>query len=97
MIFTSFVVAGLVPPFSEFFLHVLNFYHIHVVHLIPNSIVMFSTFTHFCEMFLGIPPNLHLFHYFNFLRSNTTGGTVGSCSFRLRNEGDLEAYIPLPI
>ena len=48
-------------------------------------------------MFLGITPNLHLFRYFYFLRANMTGGIIGSFSFRLRTEKDLEPYIPLPI
>src|SRR5438105_4139617 len=47
VIFSSFMVAGLVPPFSEFFLFILDFYQIHLAHLVPNSIVVLSTFAHF--------------------------------------------------
>lgn len=97
VMFISFIMVGLIPPFSMFFLHVLNFYHIHLVHLNPNSIIMLSTFTHLCEMFFGIPPNLHLFLYFYYLRSNSIGGVIGSCSFWPWSKRDLESYMPLTI
>ena len=54
VIFSPFLTAGLVPPFSEFFIVVLNFYGIHLAHLIPNSVVILSAFAHLCEMFIGI-------------------------------------------
>src|SRR6266508_6633291 len=97
VLFTSFFTAGLAPPFSEFLKYVLSHYGIHLAHLVPNSIVILSTFAHFCEMFLGIPPNLHLFRYFYFLRPNTSDGAIGSCSFQRRNDSGLEAYIPLTL
>jgi hypothetical protein len=94
VIFASFLTAGLVPPFSEFFIVALNFYGIHLAHLVPNSVVILSTFAHLCEMFLGIQPNLMLFRHLYTLRSNSTRHTVGSCSFRLR---DTAAYIPMSL
>jgi len=95
VLFTSFFTAGLAPPFSEFLKYVLSHYGIHLAHLVPNSIVILSTFAHFCEMFLGIPPNLHLFRYFFLLRPHGSDGIVGSCSFQRRGDGGLEAFIPL--
>ena len=56
VVFTSFITVGLVPPFLEFLRYVLSHYGIHLAHLVPNSIVILSTFAHPCEMFLGIPP-----------------------------------------
>src|SRR5438105_7409871 len=97
VIFTSFLTAGLASPFSEFLRYVLSYYGIHLAHLIPNSIVILSTFAHLCEIFLGIPPNLHLFHYFFLLRPNASDGAVGSCSFQWRSDRGLEAYIPLTL
>ena len=75
----------------------LSYYGIHLVHLVPNSIVILSTFAHLCEMFLGIPPNLHLFRYFFLLRPNASDGAVGSCSFQRRSDNRLEAFIPLTL
>ena len=92
--FAPFLSAGLIPPFSEFFLVVLSFYGIHLAHLVPNSIIMLSTFVHLCEMFLGITPNLALFRHLYSLRNTASRHTVGSCSFRLR---DAASYIPMPL
>ena len=97
VLFTSLLTAGLAPPFSEFLRYVLSYYGIHLAHLVPNSIVILSTFTHLCEMFLGIPPNLHLFHYFFLLRPHASDGVVGSCSFQRRSDSRLEAFIPLTL
>ena len=97
VLFTSFLTAGLAPPFSEFLKYVLSYYRIHLAHLVPNSIVILSTFAHFCEMFLGIPPNLHLFRYFFLLRPHGSDGVVGSCSFQRRGDSGLEAFIPLTL
>src|SRR5438105_2003902 len=97
VIFTSFIMAGLVPHFFEFFLAILNFYGIHLVHLVPNSIIMLATFAHFCEIFLGITPNLHLFRYFYSLWPHEIRSIIGLCSFRLPGLKDLELYLSLPI
>src|SRR6266508_2331529 len=97
VVFTSFLTVGLAPPFSEFLRYALSYYGIHLAHLVPNSIVILSTFAHLCEMFLGIPPNLHLFRYFYFLCPNASDGAIGSCSFHRRNDSGLEAYIPLTL
>ena len=75
----------------------LSYYGIHLAHLIPNSIVILSTFAHLCEMFLGIPPNLHLFRYFFLLHPHASEGIVGLCSFQRRSDGGLEAFIPLTL
>ena len=97
VVFTSFLTAGLAPPFSEFLRYALSYYGVHLAHLAPNSIVILSTFAHLCEMFLGIPPNLHLFRYFYVLRPNASDSAIGSCHFQRRNDRGLEAYIPLTL
>ena len=38
VIFHDFCAAGLVPPFSEFFLVVLETYGLHMLHLHPNAV-----------------------------------------------------------
>ena len=54
VIFMAFVAAGLVPPFSTFFLQVLDTFGIQLVHLSPNSVVILAIFAHFWEMFVGV-------------------------------------------
>ena len=39
-LFMNVVIAGLVPPFSEFFLAVLRQYQLHALHIHPNSILL---------------------------------------------------------
>jgi hypothetical protein len=64
--------AGLVPPFSPFFVEVLETYTIHMVHLVPNTVVTLALFAHTCEMFIGVQP-LSVFY-----RLPTEGYTRGS-------------------
>jgi hypothetical protein len=37
----------------------LYYYRLELVHLVPNSITVVSTFIHFCEAYLGIPPHFN--------------------------------------
>ena len=39
-LFVSAIIAGLVPPFSEFFFSVLRHYNIQALHLHPNSVLV---------------------------------------------------------
>ena len=43
------VVAGLVPPFSDFLYSVLSHYKLHALHLHPNSVLLLSIFAFYCE------------------------------------------------
>ena len=43
------IVAGLVPPFSSFFMAVLNHYQIQPLHLRPDSYLLLSIFAFYCE------------------------------------------------
>lgn len=58
------VFAGLVPLFSKFFLTILDHYQIHALHLQPNSVLLLSIFTFYCEAFVGVKPFVVLFHHF---------------------------------
>nr|AAT47082.1 hypothetical protein [Oryza sativa Japonica Group] len=51
--FLPFAMAGLVPPFSSFFMDVLEFYDLQMVHLTPNAVMTLAIFAHLCEMFIG--------------------------------------------
>ena len=41
-LFVSAIAAGLVPPFSEFFLAVLRQYNLQALHLHPNSVLLLA-------------------------------------------------------
>ncbi|XP_066168796.1 uncharacterized protein [Oryza sativa Japonica Group] len=51
--FLPFAMAGLVPPFSSFFMDVLEFYDLQMAHLTPNAVMTLAIFAHLCEMFIG--------------------------------------------
>ncbi|XP_062225033.1 uncharacterized protein LOC133923794 [Phragmites australis] len=93
MIFASLFLAGLVPPFFEFFTTVVSFYDICHLHLNPNSIIMLSVFAQMCENFIGIEPCLDLFWFFYTVRLQT-GSATGSCGFRLR-DGVMSSYLEM--
>jgi hypothetical protein len=62
--------VGLVPPFSPFFMKVLEAYAIHMVHLVPNTVVTLALFMQACEMFVGVQPSVELFrHFFSLCQS----------------------------
>jgi hypothetical protein len=67
VVFASFFERGLNLPVGDFFHGLLYYYRLKMVHLVPNSITVVSTFIHFCEAYLGIPPHFTLRRYF-FLR-----------------------------
>ena len=58
--FLPFAMAGLVPPFSHFFMDVLEFYDLQMAHLTPNAVMTLAIFAHLCEMFIGVRPSLRL-------------------------------------
>jgi hypothetical protein len=52
-------------PASDFLRGLLFFYPIELVHLVPNSITIISTFIHLCEAYLGIAPHFHLWRTYS--------------------------------
>jgi hypothetical protein len=64
------IYAGLVPPFSSFFLAILNHYQIHALHLHPSSTFLLSIFAFYCEAFIGVMPSIALFRHFFYLRTS---------------------------
>ena len=52
IIFHDFCTAGLIPPFSEFFMAVLEAYGLHMLHLHPNAMVILSLFAYVCEAYV---------------------------------------------
>ena len=57
-IFLHTLYAGLVPPFSDFLLAILEVYQIQLLHLHPNSILILAIFAYFCEAYVGIRPSV---------------------------------------
>jgi hypothetical protein len=54
VVFASFFEHGFNVPTGDFFRGLLYYYGLELVHLVPNSITIVSTFIHFCEAYLGI-------------------------------------------
>nr|BAB00647.1 unnamed protein product [Oryza sativa Japonica Group]BAB17743.1 OSJNBa0036E02.17 [Oryza sativa Japonica Group] len=91
--FLSFAMAGLVPPFSSFFMDILEFYDLQMAHLTPNAVMMLAIFAHLCEMFIGVRPSLWLFQWFFTVQLVSPPLVVGGCYFQPRGQV-LNRYIP---
>jgi hypothetical protein len=57
VVFGSFFERGFNLPAGDFFQGLLYYYMLELVHIVPNSITIVSTFMHFCEAYLGISPH----------------------------------------
>jgi hypothetical protein len=53
VIFASYFECGFNLPMGDFFRGLLYYYKLELVHLVPNSTTVVSTFIHFCEAYLG--------------------------------------------
>lgn len=76
--FVSAIVAGLVPPFSEFFLTVLRQYNLQALHLHPNYVLLLAIFAYYCEAHVGVKPSMALLRHFFSLR--VSGAQVSVCT-----------------
>src|SRR4051812_44921541 len=76
-LFVSSITAGLVPPFSEFFLSVLRHYNLQALHLHPNSILLLAIFAYYCEAHVGVQPSVALLRHYFYLR--TSRGSPSAC------------------
>nr|BAD10280.1 erythrocyte binding protein-like [Oryza sativa Japonica Group] len=91
--FLSFAMAGLVPPFSSFFMDVLELYDLQMAHLTPNAVMTLAIFAHLCEMFIGVRPSLRLFRWFFTVQPVSPPSVVGGCYFQPQGPV-LNRYIP---
>jgi hypothetical protein len=64
--FSSYALSGLVLLFFT----LLETYHLQLHHLSPHSITLVVIFIHFCEMYVGVRPSMHLFRLFHIMRSS---------------------------
>jgi hypothetical protein len=86
VVFASFFERGFNLPAGDFFRGLLYYYRLELVHLVPNSVTIVSTFIHFCEAYLGIPPHFLLWRYFFCVKSTgKRSGLVGAVMFNLRS------------
>ena len=77
-LFVSAIAAGLVPPFSEFFLSVLRHYDLQALHLHPNSVLLLAIFAYYCEAHVGVQPLVALMRHYFSLR--TSRGPISACA-----------------
>lgn len=79
--------AGLVPPFFDFLLAILEHDEIRLLHLHPNCILVLALFAYLCEAFLGVMPSVALFRTFYSLRAFSSGSYRSrGASFRINDE-----------
>jgi hypothetical protein len=97
VVFASFFERGFNLLAGDFFRGLLYYYRLELVHLVPNSITIVSTFIHFCEAYLGIPPHFTLWRYFFCVKSTgKRSGPVGGCNvqFEVRPQGRMDRRRP---
>jgi hypothetical protein len=75
VIFASIFEHGFNLPAVDFFRGFLYYYGLELVHLVPNSITVVSTFIHFSEVYLVILPHFLLWRYLFCVKS--TGKSRG--------------------
>ncbi|KAE8799932.1 hypothetical protein D1007_24629 [Hordeum vulgare] len=83
------IFPGLVSPFSPFFTTILNHYGIQALHLQPNSVLLLSVFTFYCEAFVGVRPLVALFRHFFSLRLRDDTHSLACVSFVAVQSGNL--------
>jgi hypothetical protein len=99
VVYVTFLLRGLALPVSPFFRGLLDFYHLNLTHLNPNSIMKISIFVDLCEDFLGILPHFGLWKYLYHCRPGMAGGQhqlVGGASLEMRR-GRKTDYLDIPL
>jgi hypothetical protein len=99
VIYVPFLIRGIALPISPFFRGLLDFYHLNLTHLNPNSILQVSVFVHLCKAFLGILPHFSLWKYLYHCRPGMARGQhqlVGGASLEMRR-GRKADYLNIPL
>ena len=91
-LFVSAIVAGLVPPFSKFFLAVLRLYNLLALHLHPNSILLLVIFAYYCEAHVGVKPSVALLRHYFYLRISR--GSASACASFVAYGGSIAISNP---
>jgi hypothetical protein len=69
IVFASYFERGFNLPVGAFFCGLLYYYKLELVHLVPNSFTVVSTFIHFCDVYLGISPHFLLWRHLFYVKS----------------------------
>jgi hypothetical protein len=99
VVYVPFLIRGLALPISPFFHGLLDFYHLNLTHLNPNSILQISIFVHLCEAYLRILPHFGLWKYLYHCRPGMARGQhqlVGGASLEMRR-GRKTEYLDIPL
>jgi hypothetical protein len=99
VVYIPFLICGLALPISPFFRDLLDFYHLNLTHLNPNSVMQVSVFVHLCEAYLGILPHFGLWKYLYHCRPGMAGGQhqlVGGASLEMHH-GRKTEYLDIPL
>jgi hypothetical protein len=93
ILFNSYIMCGLVPPFSSFFLLLLEKFGLQLQHLTPHSVLLVAVFAHFMEMLVGVRPCTTIFrHFYALVGTGRCKHEVGAYYFQLRH-GMANSYI----
>ena len=82
--FGVFMRMGLVPPFSDFFLAILESYELKLLNLTPGAILDLTLFAYACEAFVGVAPFVALFRHDFYARVCKKGWMGGGVTFCFR-------------
>jgi hypothetical protein len=86
VVFASYFERGFNLLAGDFFRGLLYYYKLELVHLVPNSITVVSTFIRFCEVYLGVSPHFLLWRHLFYVKSTgKRSGPVGAMMFCLRS------------
>jgi hypothetical protein len=85
-VFSSYFEHGFNLPAGDFFRGLLYYYKLELVHLVPNSTTVVSTFIDLWEAYFGISPHFLLWrHLFCVKSTGKMSGAVGVVMFCLRS------------
>ena len=83
--FHDFSVMGLLPPFSDFFLAILEAFGLHMLHRHPNMVMIVACFAYACEAFVGVMPSVALFRHYFVPHLGKSKWIAGGVTFCLRS------------
>lgn len=89
--FSNFFMSRLVPPFLEFFTHIMEVHGLLLLQLHPNAITTLSVFAHLCENFIGVVPSVALFRHY-YIPKIDNDNRSGSITWHFKN-GMSSEYI----
>ena len=82
--FCAYFICGLCPPFSDFFETMMAIYGFHLLDFMPNAVACMAIFSHLCENFVGVTPNVDLFRNYFFPRVQNMSRHLGDISWMPR-------------